>query len=86
MKECFHFTKNRFLKSILEYGLQPKFGTNCSIIGDRKGEKIRIFRDFEEGGGAGGIFRESRRRIWRTLPVRKTPRKGIGNRRLVFAL
>lgn len=40
MKECFHFTKNRFLKSILEYGLQPKFGTNCSIIGDRKGEKI----------------------------------------------
>lgn len=40
MKECFHFTKNRYLKNILEQGLQPKFGTNCSIIGDRKGAKI----------------------------------------------
>ena len=45
MKECFHFTKNRFLKSILEYGLQPKFGTNCSIIGDRKGKKFHIQSD-----------------------------------------
>lgn len=40
MKECFHFTKSRFLKSILENGLQPSFGTNCSIIGDGKGEKV----------------------------------------------
>lgn len=40
MKKCFHFTKNRFLKSILKQGLQPKFGANCSIIGDGNGEKI----------------------------------------------
>lgn len=40
MKECFHFTKDRFLKSILENGLQPNYGANCSIIGDGKGEKI----------------------------------------------
>lgn len=40
MKECFHFTKNKYLKSILENGLQPTFGTNCSIIGDRVGAKV----------------------------------------------
>ena len=40
MKECFHFTKNKYLRNILENGLQPTFGTNCSIIGDRVGAKV----------------------------------------------
>ena len=40
MKECFHFTKNKYLKNILENGLQPTFGTNCSIIGDQVGAKV----------------------------------------------
>jgi hypothetical protein len=40
MKECFHFTKNKYLRTILEQGLQPTFGTNCSIIGDQVGAKV----------------------------------------------
>lgn len=40
MKECFHFTKSKYLKSILENGLKPAFGANCSIIGDRAGAKV----------------------------------------------
>lgn len=48
MKECFHFTKSRFLKSILENGLQPSFGANCSIIGDGKGEKVSYSIGTEE--------------------------------------
>lgn len=37
---CYHFTKNRFLKSILEQGLKPNFGTNCFIARDKKGAKV----------------------------------------------
>ncbi len=48
MKECFHFTKSKHLRSILENGLQPQFGANCSIIGDRIGEKVSYSVGSEE--------------------------------------
>lgn len=36
MKECYHFTKIRYLESILNNGLQPMRGPNCSLLGDKK--------------------------------------------------
>ena len=40
MNKCYHFTKNKYIDSILENGLVPMYKDNCTLLGDNRGSKI----------------------------------------------
>lgn len=40
MKECFHFTKNKYLNDIVKYGLIPGVGSNALLLNDTAFDKI----------------------------------------------
>lgn len=40
MEYCYHTTKLQYLRSILQSGLQPDYGRNSSLVGDKRKGKI----------------------------------------------